>query len=168
MTKEGIRLLVFYQTAADEKSINTAGNNAPVIRSTTTMTEPWCRGISPRKVQQIKIAVEDTCELCREYTPVPSLELHGIPSGQEPKKPQPKERERNILVVCSPCHRHIHELPVPEKKLRGLIEKRPFWVRKEILCALGYVPKHYSPPDDVDIARVFEETTRSASSDFNR
>ncbi|MCX6687037.1 MAG: hypothetical protein NT112_01425 [Methanoregula sp.] len=132
------------------------------------MTEPWCRGISPLKVQQIKIAVEDTCELCREYTPVPLLELHGIPPGPKPEKPQPKERERNILVVCRPCHRHIHELPVPEKKLRALINKRPFVVRKEILCALGYVPKHYSPPDDVDIARVFEETTRSASSDFNR
>jgi hypothetical protein len=118
-------------------------------------------------VQQIKIAVEGTCELCREYIPVPLLELHGITPGPEPKKPQPKERERNILVVCSPCHRHIHELPVPEKKLRALVEKRPFGVRKEILRALGYIPKHYMPPDDVDIARVFEETTRNTSSRWN-
>jgi hypothetical protein len=131
------------------------------------MTEPWCRGISSLKLLQIKIAAEGTCELCREYIPVPLLELHGIPPGPEAKKPQPKERERNILVVCSPCHRHIHDLPVPKKKLRALIGKRPFGVRKEILCALGYVPKHYSPPDDIDIARVFEETTRNTSSRWN-
>jgi len=168
MTKTGLRHLRFTRRARTKNLLTPARNNAPVIRSTNGMTEPWCRGIPPLKVQQIKIAVEDTCELCREYTPVPLLELHGIPPGPEPKKPQPKERERNILVVCRPCHRHIHELPVPEKKLRALINKRPFVVRKEILCALGYVPKHYSPPDDVDIARVFEETTRSASSDFNR
>ena len=131
------------------------------------MTEPWCRGILLLNVQQIKIAVEGTCELCREYTPLPLLELHGIPSDQEPQQPQPKERERNILVVCSTCHRHIHELPVPGQKLRALIDRRPFAVRKEILHALGYVPKHYSPPEDIDIARVFEETTRN-SPGFNR
>jgi hypothetical protein len=127
------------------------------------MTEEWCKGISRLKARQVKIAVEGTCELCREYIPIPMLELHGIPSRTEPPRPRSKECERNILVVCPTCHRHIHELPVPEEKLRALIGRRPFAQRREILRALGYKPKKYSPPEDIDIARVFEETTRSPS-----
>jgi hypothetical protein len=137
-----------------------AGDNAPVIRSNPAVTEIWCKGISRRKERQIKIAVEGTCELCREYTPLPLLELHGIACPAEPKKPGPKKREKNILVVCATCHRHIHELPVPNERLRSLIDRRPFALRREILQALGYKPKKYSPPEDTDIARVFEETTR--------
>jgi len=132
------------------------------------MTEPWCSEILPPDIERIKRAVEGTCELCHEYTPLPLLELHGIPSGTEIVQPQPKERERNILVVCSTCHRHIHELPVREEKLRARIEKRPFAVRKEILCALHYVPKRYLPPEDIDLARVYDETIRNSSAGYNR
>jgi hypothetical protein len=144
----------------DRNLLTPARGNAQVIRSDPAMTEAWCKGISPLKGRKIKIAVEGTCELCREYVPVPMLELHGIPSLSEPGKPGPKEREHNILVVCPTCHRHIHELPVPEEKLRAVIGRRPFALRREILRALGYTPKKYSPPDETDVARVFEETTR--------
>jgi hypothetical protein len=71
-------------------------------------------------------------------------------------------------VVCSTCHRHIHTLPVPEEKLLSLIEKRPFAIRREFLRALGYVQKHISPPEDIDIPSVFDETVRDLSARFYR
>lgn len=152
----------------DGNVLNPVQDNAPYIRSWTAMPELWCSSITQKQARQIKIAVESTCELCREYTPLTLLELHGIPVNPLPKKPGPKGRERHILVVCSSCHRHIHELPVPEEKLLALIEKRPFVIRREFLQALGYVPKHYSPPEDIDIPRVFDETVRNLSTRFFR
>jgi len=84
--------------------------------------------------------------------PRPALVIHGISPGPEQSDPHPKEREQNILVVCEPCHRLIHEEPVPVKKLRALVARRPFTVRREILKALGYTPKSIIPPDDPEYA----------------
>jgi len=130
------------------------------------MTEPWCRGISPEQELQVKRAVESTCELCREYIPLSLLELHGFPPTRRKKNPSQKEREQHILVVCCTCHRHIHELPVLEERLQTLIGRRPFAQRKEILQALGYVPKHYVPPENIDLSKVFDETVRNTSSRY--
>lgn len=152
----------------DGNVLNPVQDNAPYIRSWIAMPEPWCSSITQKKARQIKLAVESTCELCREYTPLSLLELHGTPVDHRPKKPGPKGCERHTLVVCSACHRHIHELPVPEEKILALIEKRPFVIRTEFLRALGHVPKHYSPPEDIDIPRVFDETVRNLSTRFFR
>jgi hypothetical protein len=122
------------------------------------MPEPWCRGISPAKEKRIKLAVESTCELCREYVPLSLLELHGFPADRVPKRISPKEKERHIIVVCHACHQHIHDLPVPDEKLAFLIAKRPFSVRKEIHRILGYVPKPYSPPNNIDLSQIYEES----------
>lgn len=108
----------------------------------------------------MKRAVESTCELCREYMPVSDLGFHGIPPVTQGKEEDPKERERNILVVCEPCHRLIHEEPVPEEKLRARIAGRTFAVRREILAALGYVAKPVIPPDDQDFALVYDDTLK--------
>ncbi|WAC05829.1 MAG: hypothetical protein OS112_04165 [Methanoregula sp.] len=132
------------------------------------MTEPWCKGISPRNEEKIKRALESTCELCRDYIPLSLLELHGFPSKMKGNDPPPKERERHILVVCSPCHLLIHEIPVPVEKLRALISRRPFSVRKEILRALGYIPGPYFPPEDPDIPQSFEDGLNSSSAGYYR
>jgi hypothetical protein len=132
------------------------------------MQEPWCSDISAGQERQIKRAVESTCELCREYIPLSLLELHGFQSGHKTKNMQPKEQERHILVVCSLCHQLIHEEPVPAEKLRVLINRRPFAVRKEILRALGYIPKPYSPPSDPDIPGIYDETVRNTSAGYYR
>jgi hypothetical protein len=130
------------------------------------MTESWCRGISPGQELQVKRAVESTCELCREYIPLSLLELHGFPPIRRKKNPSQKEREQHILVVCCNCHRHIHDLPVPEERLRALIGRRPFAQRREILQALGYVPKQYVPPENIDLSKVYDETVRNTSSRY--
>lgn len=130
------------------------------------MPEPYCEGLSPEQECRIKRAVESTCELCREYTPLSFLVLHGLRKKRGSLDPVPKERERNILVVCEHCHRLIHAEPVPVKKLRARIARRPFAVRKEILLALGYVPKPVTPPDDQDFARVYDETIHYAAGHY--
>lgn len=118
------------------------------------MPEPWCAGISCSQEERIKRAVENTCELCHEYMASPLLCLHGLSGEKEQKGPSPKERERNVIVVCEPCHRLIHGQPVPQEKLRERISARPFRVRREILLALGYLPKPLAPPDHRDYTRM--------------
>lgn len=130
------------------------------------MPEAWCSGLSQQDEERIKRAVECTCELCCEYKPVSLLTLHGITPGAREPDPNPKDRERNILVVCTDCHRHIHRLPVAKKKLKALIARRRFMKRKEILRALGYIPKPVSPPEDQDFARIYEDSFKSPSAHF--
>ncbi len=130
------------------------------------MPEPWCAGISPDQESRIKRAVESTCELCREYTPLSLLQLHGVPSKGKHTSPTPKEREQHILVVCEPCHRLIHAEPVPVKKLRARIASRPFGTRREILYALGYLPKSVTPPEDQDLARVYDDTLKDIAGHY--
>ena len=112
------------------------------------LPEPWCAGIVPEQEERIKKAVESTCELCHEYTPLSLLCLHGFPVHGRKRINDIKERERHILVVCGPCHQLIHAEPVPARKLIARIAKRPFGVKREILSALGYIPKPVIPPED--------------------
>jgi len=98
--------------------------------------------------------------------PLSRLGLHGIPPERKGKAKDPKERERNIIVVCEPCHQLIHAEPVPEAKLRARIAARTFGVRREILAALGYVPKLVIPPDNQDYARVYDDTLKDFSGHF--
>jgi len=130
------------------------------------MNEPWCAGLSTHQEGLIKRAVESTCELCREYTPLSLLQLHSLPPKRKHSDPTPKERERHILVVCEPCHRLIHAEPVGVKKLRARIASRTFNTRREILYALGFIPKSIIPPEDQDFARVYDETLKDISGHY--
>jgi hypothetical protein len=113
--------------------------------------------LSPVQEKRIKNALESTCELCREYYPLSLLEIHAVTGSRSREKRAEKNPEKRMLVVCPLCHRHIHILPVPVSRQKALIEKRQFTVRKEIRRILGYVPKPYTPPDDADLAKIYEE-----------
>ncbi len=119
------------------------------------MVQGDCRGISPEQERAIIIAAEQTCELCHEYFPVSSLLVHQVTSriprgtGRDPSL--------SLLVVCGPCHNHIHALPVTRAKQRALARKRTFFIRRDIRRILGYVPKPCSPPDTVELSQVYEE-----------
>lgn len=123
------------------------------------MAEPRYCGLSPDQENRIKRAVESTCEICREYTPLSFLVLHGLPLRHRGRNPC-KEREKNLIVVCDACQRLIREQPVPVTKLRARIAARPFGVRREILLALGYVSKAITPPDDPDYPRIYDDTLK--------
>lgn len=119
------------------------------------MRETECRGLFPVQEEKLIIAVEQTCELCHEYHPVSFLELHLI--SRRIFKEMVRDPSARILIVCRTCHDHIHRLPVPVGKQRALVKARSFFIRRDLRRILGYVPKPYKAPDDVNIALIYEE-----------
>jgi len=126
-----------------------------MIRIGIAMPEADCKGINPVQAQKIKIAAESTCELCREYHPVSLLEIHMI--SRRIYREMVRDPSARILVVCEPCHRHIHKLPVLVKKQRAIVKDRPFHMRQDMRRVLGYKPKPYLPPDTIDLAQIYED-----------
>jgi hypothetical protein len=119
------------------------------------MRETECRGLFPLQEKKLKIAVEQTCELCHEYHPVSFLELHRI--SRRTLKEMVRDPSARILIVCQTCHNHIHRLPVPVGKQRALVKARSFFIRRDLRRILGYVPKPYKAPDDINLALIYEE-----------
>jgi hypothetical protein len=119
------------------------------------MRETESRGIFPVQEKKLKIAVEQTCELCHEYHPLSFLELHLI--SRCTLKEMVRDPSARILIVCQTCHDHIHRLPVPVGKQRAIVKVRSFYIRRDLRRILGYVPKPYQAPDDVNIALIYEE-----------
>ena len=110
--------------------------------------------LRPEKRIRVIIAAESTCELCREYTPVSLLELHRIPGS--PKTRNGDDPQKSILVLCCACHEHVHVLPLSRKRQRTIVRKRGFEVRRDMRKVLGYKPKPYLPPDNIDLARHYD------------
>lgn len=119
------------------------------------MREIDCRGTSPVLEKKLKIAVEQTCELCHEYRPMTSLEIHII--SRRRYKEMVRDPSARILIVCQSCHDHIHQLPVPVGKQRALVKARSFFIRRDLRRILGYEPKPYVAPNDINIALIYEE-----------
>ncbi len=115
------------------------------------------RGLSEIRRKKLKLAVESTCELCREYRPLSLLEIHVIGRGTGHSRSMHTGKDRTFLVVCNTCHSHIHTLPVPVRKLRALVRKRQYHVKRAIRRILGLSLKRYHPPDSQDLARLYEE-----------
>jgi hypothetical protein len=112
-------------------------------------------GLTPVQERKLKLAVEGNCELCSEYFALPFLEIHRI--SQRLYREMVQDPSTRILVVCRLCHHHIHRLPVRVKVQRAIVSHRSFFVRQDIRKILGYTPKPYSPPDDIDISRMYED-----------
>ena len=119
------------------------------------MPETDSMKITPLQEEKLKIAVEYTCELCREYHPGPFLEIHRI--SRSLYKEMKRDPSTRILIVCTICHAHIHTLPVPAGKQRALVKKRSFFVRRDMRRILGYQPRPYQAPDDINIPLIYEE-----------
>jgi len=112
-------------------------------------------GLNAAQVKKIRIAVEGRCELCSEYVALPLLEIHRI--SRRLYREMTSDPSCRILVVCQPCHDHIHRLPVRVKDQRALVSHRSFFTRRDIRNALGYRPKPYSPPDIADDGAMYDE-----------
>lgn len=120
-----------------------------------SMRETDCRKLSFRQDEKLKIAVEQTCELCRDYHPSALLEIHLI--SRRLYKEMIRDPSARILVVCQSCHNHIHRLPVPVGKQRAIVKERSFFIRRDLRRILGYTPKPYKAPDDINIALIYDE-----------
>jgi hypothetical protein len=119
------------------------------------MPETDSMNITPVQEQQLKIAVEYTCELCHEYHPAPFLEIHRI--SRSLYKEMKRDPSTRILIACELCHNHIHHLPVSAGKQRSLVKNRSFFVRRDMRRILGYRPRPYRAPDDINIPLIYEE-----------
>jgi len=111
-------------------------------------------GLSPEQERIVKRAVEGTCELCSEYFALPLLEIHRL--SRRLFREMVRDPSARLLVLCGPCHQHIHRLPVRVKDQRALVARRSFFVRQDIRRALGYEPKPYKPPE-VSLAEMYED-----------
>jgi hypothetical protein len=112
-------------------------------------------GLTREQEKKLKLAVEQSCELCSEYFALPFLEIHRI--SRRLYREMVRDPSARILVVCRLCHDHIHRLPVRVKDQRAIVSRRSFFVRRDIRRVLGYRPKPYSPPDDIDVSQIYEE-----------
>jgi hypothetical protein len=130
------------------------------------MTESGILKITAGQEDKIRIAAESTCELCREYRPLPLLEIHVITKRKNAE--MKRDPSLQILVVCADCHRHIHVLPVPVSKQRGIVRKRSFYIRRDIRRIMGYMPKPYEPPENIDLSQIYEESFNSCPPDSYR
>jgi len=118
---------------------------------------PGCSvtNLTPLQEENLKTAVENTCELCHEYFPSSLLDIHLI--SRRPTKEMKRDPSTRILVVCGLCHAHIHRLPVPTAKQRSLVKNRLFYIRRDMRKIVGYTPKPYQAPDDIDLYVILEE-----------
>jgi len=64
--------------------------------------------LSPVKVKKIKLILGCRCELCNREYDIESLEVHAI-SGDRFRGRKIPNLEREILILCTSCHRDIHE-----------------------------------------------------------
>lgn len=118
--------------------------------------------LSPVKAKRVKLAAGSRCEICNGEFPLPILEIHLISrAGGRREKPGP-DLQREILVLCSPCHRQVHEFRVPRADQKTLVRSRSARVRREIRAILGYNPRPYTPPE-ADLASVYEEAHQLSS-----
>src|SRR5208337_5278795 len=119
------------------------------------MQESEYPGLTPVQEKKLKLAVQGSCELCSEYFALPFLEIHRI--SRRLYREMVRDPSARILVVCRLCHYHIHRLPVRVKDQRAIVSHRSFFVRQDIRKILGYTPKPYSSPDDIDVSQMYEE-----------
>lgn len=87
-----------------------------------------------------------------------ALEVHAI-SGSRPKSRGRADLEREILVLCSLCHRDVHEACLTVAEQKEILRYRPGDRRREIRQILNYTPKPYVPPEP-DISEIYEEAGR--------
>lgn len=122
------------------------------------MPETECGWITQEQKQDLRIAVEYTCELCNEYYPGSSLEIHSI--SQRPDKRMNRDPSTRILIVCPFCHDHIHRLPMQVRRQRRVVKERPFFTRRDMRTILGYQHAPYQAPDDINLYVIYEEYFR--------
>ena len=109
---------------------------------------------------KLKRAADSRCELCREHVPRHMLIMHVVPQILPVESPDPTKR---FLILCEDCHRHVSDLPVIPERQKEWVERRPFQLKKILRNILGYSPPPYTPPDDTDIAALYQEMNSPGS-----
>ncbi len=118
--------------------------------------------------QAVKVLLGGRCEWCDGQLPFPDLVLHRIlpvPGRNPPESPDPQKR---FLLLCRSCHRDIHRIPLPHHLQKDLVRNRRKELRKALRNLFGYTPEPYHPPDNADLAEIYEECFSLRSLDLFR
>ncbi|HZD43157.1 MAG TPA: hypothetical protein VE134_03790 [Methanomicrobiales archaeon] len=111
-------------------------------------------GMTHARSRKLRIASGCRCELCHEYYPLRSMEIHYLPQDNEDQEDMYRNFQDYILIVCPLCHLHIHELPVPLAEQQKRVKRRPQIVRELMRDILGCPPKIYIPPETTDLSSL--------------
>ena len=116
----------------------------------------------PCRNKKIKTAVENTFELCHEYHPSAFLAIHRI-SRRRYKGDEPGSVDQH--TGCLPSLPQSHPpVPVTDRKAAGDSEGDVHFLSDGIYArVLGYVPKPYQAPDDINLCVIYEEYFRHVS-----
>lgn len=123
-----------------------------------------------RATRKIKKAIvcflEGRCEWCEGSFPLSHLVLHlivldkGIPVSPDPQK--------RFLLLCRRCHVDLHNVPLPVHLQKDLVRQRSRSVRKALQTLLDYTPEPYQPPENFNMAEIYEECFSLRSLDLFR
>lgn len=127
---------------------------------------PLPRELSPGriKIRRIKLVLGSRRELCNREYPVGSLEVHAISADRLRGRNMPN-LEPEVLLLCGPCHREVHEACLTVAEQKEILRYRPGDMRREIRRILGYHPKRCIPPDP-DISAIYEDAIRVSTHIF--
>jgi hypothetical protein len=114
----------------------------------------------------IAIILDGRCEWCDELSPLSHLVLHEIvPEQGMSVSPDPQKR---FLLLCRQCHTDLHTIPLPHHLQKDLVRRRSRNVRKALRTFLNYIPEPYHPPENFDMAEIYEECFSLRSLDLFR
>lgn len=119
-----------------------------------------------KKKKAIASLLEGRCEWCDGPFPLSHLVLHLIvPEQGMPVSPDPQKR---FLLLCRRCHADLHQVPLPVYLQKDLLRQRSRNVRKALRVLLDYTPEPYLPPQNFDMAEIYEECFSLRSLDLFR
>ncbi len=119
-----------------------------------------------KRKEAIAILLERRCEWCDGSAPLSHLVLHLIvPEQGMPVSPDPQKR---FLLLCRPCHADLHSVSLPVYLQKDLVRRRSRKVRKALRTILDYTPEPYRPPENFDMAEIYEECFSLRSLDLFR
>jgi hypothetical protein len=120
---------------------------------------------NPVKALRLAIAAGGRCENCSIAVPPAVLVIHVI--GNPPEcKDSSRDLQKELLVLCSSCHRSFCSGRVGESLQRELVRHRPRPARNLMREILGYRPPSYIPPGNFDPEAVFRELFNCGAPDL--
>lgn len=90
------------------------------------------KALSALKMNKIKLAVENRCELCKGIFPNYHLTIYFISQPHTKNEIIGIKVPEQILVVCTNCRMLIRNITLPESSLRKIAKNRPERIVKKI------------------------------------
>ncbi|MEM2124093.1 MAG: hypothetical protein QXL43_02005 [Methanolinea sp.] len=116
--------------------------------------------VHPEKAGAVRRAVGSLCEVCGSTLTDDAFVIHSFCDPGEEALASPEDLERYLLVLCPRCHEEIHSRQVPVHGQAAIVRGRSEAISLKIRKILGYVPRHYTPPDS-DVESAYRDACAS-------